>query len=404
MMSRRVFLNLIVFLILFFIMIGWAVTNVVSVRGIDRPYPIAAMFSNAFGVLPNAEVTYLGVEYGRINKVERVEGGVRVEMEIKRDHVIPEGSTANIYRKSAIGEQYVDFSPPPDYEGGGPFYKKGTVLPLERTTVPLEFSELLRSASELISAVPPEAVSTLLREASVGLQGRTDSLRELTQSGDRLAATLAERTETLDRLATNNTRLTHVVTEHRGSLGQAVTDLRQVADSLKNARGDVSVLLARGSQLLGQTADLVAKHKGNLDCDLKTLERVIDETTTPYRLNGLRALLEFGPKAFDQLWDTRDVETVGPHPGVWVRVGFIANPRHNPPAQFVPPKELPAVREIPACVSPLSSTGAAYRPARNMRGSGAMPATGQTAAAAAGFGLFAAGLVLWQVRKTEQSG
>lgn len=403
-MSRRVFLNLIVFLILFFIMIGWAVRNVVSVDQIDRPYPVAATFPNAFGILPNAEVTYLGVTYGRVKEVERVEGGVRVDMEIKRNFRIPAGSTASIYRKSAIGEQYVDFSPPPGHGGGGPYYKSGDLLPLERTTVPLEFSELLRSASELISAVPPEAVATLLEEASIGLQGRTDSLKELTQSGDRLAATLAARTETLDRLATNNTRLTRVVTDHRQSLGQAVSDLRQVADSLKNARGDVSVLLARGSQLLGQTADLVAKHKGNLDCDLKVLEQVIDNTTTPYRLAGLRALLTFGPQAFDQLWDTRDVETVGPYPGVWVRVGFISNPTYNPPAQFIPPKELPPARAVTACVSPLSSTGVAYRPARNMSGSGPMPATGQTAAVAAGFGLFAAGLVLWQVRRAERSG
>ena len=399
--SRRVYLNLVVFLILFFIMVGWAVRNVVSVEQIDRPYDLAATFPNAFGVLPNAEVTYLGVTYGSVKKVERVEGGVRIDMQIKRDSKIPEGSIANIYRKSAIGEQYVDFSPPPGHRGGGPFYKPKTVVPIERTTVPLEFSELLRSASALISAVPPDAVSTLLAEASAGVAGRTDSLRQLTQSGDRLAATLAARTEALDRLATNNTRLTSVVTDHRRSLGETVSDLRAVADSLKNARGDLSVLLDRGSQLLGQTADLVAKHKGNLDCDLKVLEQVIDETTTPERLNGLRALLEFGPKAFDQVWDTRDVDTAGPYPGVWVRVGFIANPTYNPPPQFVPPKELPAPREITPCVSPLSSTGADYRPARNVRGSGSMPATGESAAVAGGLGLFAAGLVLWQVRRAE---
>src|SRR3712207_9028347 len=79
-MSRRVALNLVIFLVLFFIMLGWAVRNVVSVEQIERPYPLSATFSNAFGVLPNAEVTYLGVTYGRVSKVERVEGGVRVNM------------------------------------------------------------------------------------------------------------------------------------------------------------------------------------------------------------------------------------------------------------------------------------------------------------------------------------
>ena len=51
---------------------------------------------------------------------------------------------------------------------------------------------------------------------------------------------------------------------------QSVSDLRNIAESLKNARGDTTILLQRGSQLLGTAADLVAKHKADLDCDLKS--------------------------------------------------------------------------------------------------------------------------------------
>jgi phospholipid/cholesterol/gamma-HCH transport system substrate-binding protein len=359
--KRRVWLNLGVFVVGFVVMLGWLTQRIVSVKSLDRPYAISAEFTNAFGVLPNAEVTYLGVTYGQVSKVSRIPGGVRIDMQIERGRRIAEGSEASIFRKSAIGEQYVEFSPPPgDASDKGPWYRSGTRLPVSKTHVPLEFSELLRSASALVSEIPPDSVAALLEAAAVGLQGRTDSLRALAEGGDKLTASLATRTDALDRLADNGTQLTHVVAEHRGSLAQSLTDLRNVADSLRNAKGDVGVLLDRGALLLTQVAGVVANQKANLDCDLKTLELVIDSATTPARVAGLRALLRVGPVAFGRVWDARDVDTTGPFPGVWVRVGFVANPIHNPPPQFAPAKDVPPVKAVPACGSPLRPSGVNY--------------------------------------------
>jgi phospholipid/cholesterol/gamma-HCH transport system substrate-binding protein len=377
--SPRVVANLAVFLVAFFVMAGWAVRNVVSVDQLDKPYAIAAEFPNAFGVLPNAEVTYLGVGLGKVTGVDRRPGGVIVRMSIERDRRIPAEATAAISRKSAIGEPYVDFAPPAGSDGGGPFLSAGDVVPRSRTTVPLEFSELLRSASGVIGSVPPESVSTLVHELAVGLEGRADSLRKLAQAGDELSATFAARTDTLDRLAENNTRLTRVVTEHRGSLGQSLTDLREVAASLRAAKGDVAVLLDRGSVLLAQTADLVARNKGNLDCDLKILERVIDITSDDRSQAELRALLDIGPRAYAGVWDSRDVEA----DGVWIRVGNISNGA-NPPRQYLPPKERPAVAQVQPCLSPLRATGIDYRPGGSTRVPiSALPATGGGAAGGA---------------------
>ncbi|HZN12875.1 MAG TPA: MCE family protein [Acidimicrobiales bacterium] len=370
-MRRRVWVNLTVFGIGFVVMVGWLTQRVVSVKSLDNPYTVSADFSNAFGVLPNAEVTYLGVTYGQVSKVSRIPGGVRVDMSIERGRKIPEQADANIFRKSAIGEQYVDFSPPTGFKGdNGPWLKRGAHLPMTRTHVPLEFSELLRSASALVGSIPPDAVAKLLDAAATGLEGRTDSLRALAEGGDQLSAALATHTDALDRLADNGTRLTHVVAEHRGSLGSSLTDLRNVADSLRNAKGDTAVLLDRGSRLLTQVADVIANQKGNLDCDLKTLELVIDSATTPERVAGLRGLLRVGPTAFARLWDARDVDTTGPYPGVWLRVGFVANPVHDRPDQFTPPKDVPPVKAVPACASPLRPSGVNYT-----AGSTAIPAT-----------------------------
>ncbi|HVM10665.1 MAG TPA: MCE family protein [Acidimicrobiales bacterium] len=354
-LNRRIVVNVAVFAVAFFVMIGWAVNQVVSVDRLDQPYAVSAEFENAFGIVPNAEVTYLGIGFGSVREIERIPGGVRVLMNIERDRKIPEMATAQVSRKSAIGEPYVAFSPPAGYQGGGPFLTAGDVVPIERTSVPLEFSELLRSAGTLVESVEPDDVATLLEEAAAALEGNSQALRDLAEAGDQLAATFAARTEALDRLATNNTRLTRVVTDRRGTLGSSISDLRLVAQSLRASSGDTQVLLDRGAQLLTQTADLVSAQKGTIDCVLKGLELVVDETTTDRRLAELDALLTIGPKAFEGVWQSRDVEADGP----WLRVGTIMN-RENPPTVYVPPRQLPEPRVVQRCRSslqPVSTTG-----------------------------------------------
>src|SRR5437660_736760 len=176
-MQRRTIANLATFFLISSFFLFWAITSLVKVDRINHPYKVAGEFASSVGVLPGAEVDYLGVTYGTVSGVGRITDGVRVTMKIDNGKKVPMGSTASIFRKSALGEQYVEFDPPDGYNGGGPYYKKGTVVPMSRTRVPLEFSELLRSASRLVSSISPDAASTLVHEAAVGLEGRADSLQ-----------------------------------------------------------------------------------------------------------------------------------------------------------------------------------------------------------------------------------
>ena len=377
-MNRRVNINLLVFGLGFVVMSLWLASNVVSFKQVDQPYKLTADFENAFGVLANAEVSYIGVPFGQVSGVKRITDGVRVTMSIERGRRIPAGSTANIARKSAIGEQYIDFFPPRGKEAEPGILRNGDHIPRARTTVPLEFSEFLRSASGVLAALPPGAVGTIVHETAVGLDGRADSLRALAVQGDKLASVLASKTEALDRLATNGGKLTTALADHRASLGASLDNLAALNSALANAKSDLSTILVKGSPLVRQLADLVATHKTNLDCNLKVLEVVIDHATTPRNVDGLRALLTYAPAAFGAIWDSRDIEAEG----VWIRVGTIDSPIDNPPVQFNPPRPLPPVVAAPGCTSAVPPSGVSYSTA-----SATSPASTDAKGLAAGLGL-----------------
>jgi phospholipid/cholesterol/gamma-HCH transport system substrate-binding protein len=148
MLTRRTKINLVWFGLVSLLFISWAIRNIVPLDVVEHPYDITGEFASSLGMQSGNEVAYLGVHYGSVSKVERMPGGVKVTMKIDRDKHIPADSTAHVFRKSAIGEQYIDFAPPAGYEGpGGPWIPAGANVPMARTTVPLEFSELLRSSS-----------------------------------------------------------------------------------------------------------------------------------------------------------------------------------------------------------------------------------------------------------------
>jgi phospholipid/cholesterol/gamma-HCH transport system substrate-binding protein len=397
---------LVFFLFVFMVMLVWAAQNIVSIRAIDQPYAIKGDFVAASGVMPNAEVAYLGVHYGTVTNVEREPGKVRITMDIDKGKHIPKHSLARIFRKSAIGEPYIDFQPPKDFDfkdaGAEDYIAKGDVIPMDETRNPLEFSELLRSAGALLSHIDAERAGTLVHELALALDGRGESLRTLTKSMDTLATTFAAKTDVLDRLATNNTKITHVLGDHATDFGQSLTNLRLLADSLKNANGDQAVLLDQGSQLMTQLADLVDAEQGNLDCVLHDLGDVIDLTSTPDRLVGTGFLLENGKAGFDLVVQAGDQEP----DGLWARVNLMADPT-NPAPQYVPPHELPAVPAVPACTSNLSTARPAdIVPAKLAAATTtrqpALPATGGVALAGTAALLLAAAAVLrWVHRAAE---
>lgn len=361
-MSRRVLVNLVFFNAVFLVMLIWAAQNIITIDAIERPYEITGDFASTSGVLPDAEVTYLGVHHGRVSEVERIPEGVRITMKIDRGKEIPAASIARIFRKSAIGEPYIDFVPSDEYvEGSTPPIEPGDHVPLERTTVPLEFSELLRSASDLIASIEPETVGSLLHELSVALDGRGGSLRTITTSMDDLTSTFVERTDQLDRLAENNTRLVGVLADHRLSLGASMTDLRALTETLQRIDGDIDALLSQGPDFLRTTADLVADQKQNLDCLLSDLDPILRTLAGPDQLDQLSHLLARGPLAFGYAASAIDQEADGP----WVRVNLLVDVEGEPSEQYVPPRSLPAVPTVPACDSPL--VAAAVAPATPSR-------------------------------------
>ena len=143
-------------------------------------YEVTANFVAGGGLYENANVTYRGVQAGRVEAVKLTDNGVAARMRINSSIKIPENSTATVKSVSAVGEQYVDFVPPADPSQG--LLRNGATIPKERTAIPQDVAELLREADNLVSSLDNTRLQDLLRETFAAFNGSGPELARLLSS------------------------------------------------------------------------------------------------------------------------------------------------------------------------------------------------------------------------------
>lgn len=185
--------------VLVFLMIAALGVTYVGVRYVgiaDRGYTVLADFADGGGIFTNAPVTYRGVPIGRVSAVTLHDGAARVRLRLADGTRVPERLRAVVAQRSAVGEQYVDLRPDTDQ---GPYLRNGSVIPRDRTGVPLAPETLLANLDALVRSVDPDALAVVIDELGTAFEGGETALRRILDSSDAL---LAEATARLPETVT----------------------------------------------------------------------------------------------------------------------------------------------------------------------------------------------------------
>ncbi|MCD0449520.1 MCE family protein [Actinocorallia sp. API 0066] len=268
-MRLRILVNLVSFAVLGVVLVVWALTSIVSVDALRRPFTVEAEFQSSPGLRTDLEVAYLGVRVGSVDTVRLAAGKVVVAMHLDRGVRVPSNSGAAVLRKSAIGEPYIEISPPPSAPARP--LRQGDVIPLDRTEVAVEYKRLFDGAGDLLKAVEPDDARTLVHELAVGLQGRDTTLRDLIGDAHQLTGTLADNAEVLDRLAVELTALTGVLADGGPQLAGGLDGLAAFSQALADRRTELDGILAAGPAFLGQVEALLNRSRPGLSCLLTAL-------------------------------------------------------------------------------------------------------------------------------------
>ncbi|MCV7055114.1 MCE family protein [Mycolicibacterium gilvum] len=187
MLTRFVRIQLIVFTIASAVGLGAMVFVYLQapvLLGIGR-MTVALKLPNTGGLYEFSNVTYRGIEVGKVTGIEPTSDGVTVTMSLKSSPQIPADLTANVRSVSAVGEQYVDLQPRSD---AGPYLQDGSVITGDRSSIPQAVGPMLDQMSALVDSIPTGTLSGLLDESYAALNGSGYELGSLFDSSARLAA------------------------------------------------------------------------------------------------------------------------------------------------------------------------------------------------------------------------
>nr|BFE62023.1 MlaD family protein [Dactylosporangium thailandense] len=210
-------------------------------RLLGRGTVVYADLAQAGGLFPNAPVTYRGVPVGRVESVTLHDAGARARLHLDDGVLVPAGTRAVVGQRSAVGEQFLDLRPDGDT---GPYLRDGSVIPRERTGVPLAPETLLANLDALVQSVDPKALSVVIDELGTAFEGNEQALRHLLDASeailDSATATLPQ-TRTL--LADGRTVL-RTQQDSAEAIRQWASGLARIAETLRSSDADLRRIIA----------------------------------------------------------------------------------------------------------------------------------------------------------------
>jgi phospholipid/cholesterol/gamma-HCH transport system substrate-binding protein len=216
-------------------------------------YHVTVTLTEASGLYPKANVTYRGVEVGTVTGLRLAPPDVLVDLSLDADVPVPADLVAEVHSVSAVGEQYVDLVPRRD---GGPVLADGDVIPVTRTTTPVNTGELLDTVRRTVDSVPADALDTTLAELSAAFAGNGDDLALLLDSGTQLLDSAEENLDPTLRLITTLVPVLRTQRRVDPLLRSSVPDLDAFTGRLAASDDDLRGVLRGGSGFARQVGGL----------------------------------------------------------------------------------------------------------------------------------------------------
>ncbi|HUO47295.1 MAG TPA: MCE family protein [Acidimicrobiales bacterium] len=204
-------------------------------------YALSGMFTKAgTGLHPGSEVTYEGVQVGRVTTITLVDSQAQVAMDIQPDFKVPSDATATIRPLNVFGADQVSLA----YARGDATAPLGPGATITHTAVSDEIGDLFAAADPLLKTIDANDLSTIVSNLAQASDGEGPTVAASIQEGAKLAdlldRTLPQQLGTLDAfngftaaLAPVGTSLDSLSTAENQALPSFNANAGQYAELLK---------------------------------------------------------------------------------------------------------------------------------------------------------------------------
>ena len=242
--------------------------------GTSGGHDITAYFPSAIGLYKTGNVLVLDHPIGTITNVVLEDTRVRVDMHIRDDVPLPADVHATIEATTVLGERSITLFPSwsPQLEAAStPRLQDHAVIPIERTSVPVEPDDGLKAFNQLVSSLDPQLVGSLVTDSATILDGRGKVIGSAIDSASSLSETLAAVDEPMLAAARSFNQIAGTLNARGDQLRALIDDFGTAVHDLATQRDAEQRLLAGLVGLTDQTSSILDVHGQQLPTTIATL-------------------------------------------------------------------------------------------------------------------------------------
>jgi phospholipid/cholesterol/gamma-HCH transport system substrate-binding protein len=236
-----------------------------------------------------SNVTYRGIQIGRVTKVEPTKNGVRATLSIDSRYKIPVDASANVHSVSAIGEQYLDLV---STGNPGKFLSPGQTI--TKGTVPSEIGPALDAANRGLSALPKAKIASLLDETAQAVGGLGPALQRLVDSTQSIVGDFQANISDVNDIIENSAPIVDSQVDSGDSIERWSHNLNVLTAQVAQNDQHLQSILSKAAPTADQVNEVFSDVRESLPQTVANLEIVADMLK---RYNkGLEQLLVFLPE------------------------------------------------------------------------------------------------------------
>jgi phospholipid/cholesterol/gamma-HCH transport system substrate-binding protein len=243
-MNNKVLPRMIALAVVIFLGVYYIVFNVMQYRVTSQPFPVTVLMPSAGGLYSGADVTYRGVQVGKVSALDLGPTEVSVKLGIDAGQQIPDNGPVRVKELSALGEQYIDLQP---QSPSGPDLRSGSVIAASRVILPTPIGTTLVDLNKMLQSVNTQDLQTDETFLASAFIGTGPDLKTIIVTGQRLFnALVAAQPETVNLVVDGQTDL-QTLEATDGDLATFTQGLASVTRQLRDSNADVQALI-RNSQ------------------------------------------------------------------------------------------------------------------------------------------------------------
>lgn len=251
-----------------------------------KGFKVYVYFESIAGVDEKSKVKVAGVEAGRIEKIEIVEGKAKLTMRIQPGIVLRKDCRASVKGVGLLGEKYLAITPgSPDQ----PVLKEGDTI-----THVIQIADLDRLLTQLSLAA--EDISNLMKsvnevvgseEGKKKMKETLSNIRDITEGVSRIVETNDKRiTKILANLEDLTLSVNDLVNENKRSISKTVSNFQEFSDSLKTkgpelvenlnkAADDIKSIIQENRGTIKDTMDNLKTASSKAETTMDSIDSVV---------------------------------------------------------------------------------------------------------------------------------